>query len=162
MNEESDFYKILGINKNATHDEIRKSYKKLVLKFHPDKNPTDEAPIIFRKIQTAYETLSDPEKRRKYDQFDGIDNSNEIKYIFMRYQELVNELCEKYQISDDDKEQIYNLFDLNDYQDEIHNNNINAAYQKLYTKIWSKSSEIIAKNHPYISNIVNFFCKWLI
>ena len=65
---ERDFYKILEIKKNASPADIKKSYRKLSLKYHPDKNPDDEtAKSKFQDISSAYEVLSDPDKRRKYD-----------------------------------------------------------------------------------------------
>ncbi|RMD48838.1 MAG: J domain-containing protein [Ignavibacteria bacterium] len=64
-----DYYKILGVDKNATQDEIKKAYRKLALKYHPDKNPGDKAAEEkFKEITEANEVLSDPEKRIKYDQ----------------------------------------------------------------------------------------------
>jgi curved DNA-binding protein len=63
-----DYYKILGVNKSASQDEIKKQYKKLLLKYHPDKNPGDpSAESKFKDVAEAYEVLSDTEKRRKYD-----------------------------------------------------------------------------------------------
>jgi curved DNA-binding protein len=65
-----DYYKILGINKNATQEEIKKAYRKLARKHHPDLNPNDKnAKSVFQQINEANEVLSDPEKRKKYDQF---------------------------------------------------------------------------------------------
>lgn len=65
-----DYYNLLEINKNATQDEIKKSYRKLALKCHPDKNPNNkEAEEKFKEISAAYKILSDPEKRKMYDQF---------------------------------------------------------------------------------------------
>src|SRR5882757_353368 len=65
-----DYYKILGINKNATQDEIRAAYRKLARKHHPDLNPDDkEANKKFQQVNEANEVLSDPEKRKKYDQY---------------------------------------------------------------------------------------------
>jgi DnaJ-class molecular chaperone len=68
--EETDYYKILGVKRGATEDQIKKAFKKLAVRFHPDKNQDnpEEAKIKFQKIANAYETLSDPEKRRIYDQ----------------------------------------------------------------------------------------------
>ncbi|MBK5279306.1 MAG: J domain-containing protein [Bacteroidia bacterium] len=64
-----DYYKILGINKSATDDDVKKAYRKLARKFHPDLNPNDTAAKTnFQKINEANEVLSDPEKRKKYDQ----------------------------------------------------------------------------------------------
>src|ERR1700712_2767238 len=65
-----DYYSTLGVGKNATEDEIKKAYRKLARKFHPDLNPTDkEANKKFQQINEANEVLSDPEKRKKYDQY---------------------------------------------------------------------------------------------
>lgn len=63
-----DYYKVLGVSKNATQDEIKKAYRKLAVKYHPDKNPDNkEAEKKFQEVNEANEVLSDPEKRKKYD-----------------------------------------------------------------------------------------------
>ena len=65
-----DYYKILGINKDASPEEIKKVYRKLARKLHPDLNPDDkEAQKKFQQVNEANEVLSDPEKRKKYDQY---------------------------------------------------------------------------------------------
>jgi curved DNA-binding protein len=65
-----DYYKILGIDKNATQKDIKNAYRKLARKYHPDLNPNDkDAKKNFQQINEANEVLSDPEKRKKYDQF---------------------------------------------------------------------------------------------
>src|SRR5919206_2976639 len=65
-----DYYKVLEIDKNATAEEIKKAYRKLARKLHPDLNPNDkEANKRFQQINEANEVLSDPEKRKKYDQY---------------------------------------------------------------------------------------------
>lgn len=64
-----DYYKVLGVDKNATVDEIKKAYRKLALKYHPDKNPNNKAAEEkFKEINEANEVLSDPEKKKKYDE----------------------------------------------------------------------------------------------
>lgn len=65
-----DYYKILGVDKNASQEDVKKAYKKLARKYHPDLNPDDpEAHRKFQEINEANEVLSDPEKRKKYDQY---------------------------------------------------------------------------------------------
>jgi len=65
-----DYYKVLGVSRTATEDEIKKAFRKLARKHHPDLNPDDkEANKLFQQINEAYEVLSDPEKRKKYDQY---------------------------------------------------------------------------------------------
>jgi curved DNA-binding protein len=71
-----DYYKVLGVSSTATPEEIKKAYRKLALKYHPDKNKGDKSAVTkFTDINEANEVLSDPEKRKKYDQF-GADFKN--------------------------------------------------------------------------------------
>lgn len=65
-----DYYEILGVSKSASDDEIKKAYRKLAIKYHPDKNPDDKsAEEKFKEAAEAYEVLSNPEKRQRYNQF---------------------------------------------------------------------------------------------
>merc|ERR1712154_119401 len=69
-----DYYKVLGVAKGASDDEIKKAYRKMALKYHPDKNKSPGAEEKFKEIAEAYEVLSDPKKREIYDKFgeDGL------------------------------------------------------------------------------------------
>lgn len=70
MSSKRDYYDILGVGKNASANEIKKAYRKLAIKYHPDKNPDDaEAEAKFKEAAEAYEVLSNPDKKAKYDQF---------------------------------------------------------------------------------------------
>ena len=70
-----DYYEVLGVDKKASADDIKRTYRRLAVKYHPDKNPGDkEAEAKFKECAEAYEVLSDSEKRQRYDQFghDGL------------------------------------------------------------------------------------------
>lgn len=74
--EYKDYYKILGVDKNATEEDIKKAYRKLALKYHPDRNAGDkQAEERFKEINEANEVLSDPQKRSRYDQLSNSYNS---------------------------------------------------------------------------------------
>ena len=76
MAEKRDYYEVLGVAKTASADEIKSAYRKLAMKYHPDRNPGDEsAKAKFQEASEAYEVLSNPEKRQRYDQFghQGVD-----------------------------------------------------------------------------------------
>ena len=69
MSDKKDYYEILGVKKDATEQEIKKAYRKLAIRWHPDKNPDnkEEAEERFKEISEAYSVLSDPKKRQEYD-----------------------------------------------------------------------------------------------
>ena len=71
MAEKRDYYEVLGVNKNATDEELKKAFRKLAKKYHPDANPDnkEEAEKKFKEVNEAYEVLSDSQKRQMYDRF---------------------------------------------------------------------------------------------
>jgi len=109
-----DYYAILGVSRNADADEIKRAYRRLARKYHPDMNPGDRrAEATFKDVNEAYEVLSDPEKRQKYDRFgqywkqagqpqtwsSGTGGSNFENFEFGRYssfEEFVNELLGRF------------------------------------------------------------------
>ena len=84
MSAKRDYYEVLGVSKSSSVDEIKKQYRKLALKFHPDRNKSEEAPEHFKEISEAYAVLSDSEKRQLYDQHGhaGVDGRYSSEDIF--------------------------------------------------------------------------------
>jgi molecular chaperone DnaJ len=91
-----DYYEVLGIQRNASGDEIKKAYRKLALQYHPDRNPGDKAAEeSFKEAAEAYEVLSDTEKRQLYDRFghaglqqtgfQGFRDFDDIFFVVWRY-----------------------------------------------------------------------------
>lgn len=86
-----DYYEVLGVGKNASVDDIKRAYRRMAIKYHPDKNPDDkEAEAKFKECAEAYEVLSDPEKRGRYDQFghEGLRGMGMRDYQHMRWQDI--------------------------------------------------------------------------
>ena len=96
MSTRLNYYEVLGVRKNANQEEIKRAYVKLARRYHPDKNPGDEeAERKFREASEAYEVLSDPEKRKLYDEsgVKGVRDSgflgfNNMEDIFNRFEDI--------------------------------------------------------------------------
>ena len=79
MAQKKDYYEILGVDKNVSDEDLKRSYKKLALKYHPDRNPNNkEAEAKFKEINEAYSVLSDSQKRHQYDTFGTVDNMGDM------------------------------------------------------------------------------------
>jgi molecular chaperone DnaJ len=86
-----DYYEVLGVGKTASDADIKRAYRRMAMKYHPDKNPDDKgAEEKFKECAEAYEVLSDPEKRKRYDQFghDGLRGIGMRDYQHMRWQDI--------------------------------------------------------------------------
>ncbi len=165
--ESYDLYKILGVTQNSSKQEIRESYKKLVIKWHPDKNRKKIAGDMFKKIQIAYEILSDDKKREQYDNLNKNDDlskndnlgNNLVKFIFIKYYEIILEICNKYHLSESDKTDILALFDPIDYKESLDTGDLNDLNNKIMTKIVCSFPNLIIKDisttHPHIGSFLS-------
>lgn len=87
-----DLYSILGVTKSASQDEIKTAYRKLAMKYHPDKNPGNkEAEEMFKKISSAYDVLGDETKRRQYDSTGYYGQQNQSQSQYGSYQNAYND-----------------------------------------------------------------------
>lgn len=160
LNNNNDCYDTLGIEKNATIEEITKAYKLGVKKYHPDRNNSPDAANEFRKIQTAYEILSNSYTKKKYDEFENLSDDEFIKYIYEKYIEMVIDTVEMFNLDNDDKQILISLFKVEDYQEEIKNSDYEAIINKFSTNIAYYAPKIAIKkintNYPLISPIINY------
>ena len=115
-----DYYDVLGVQKGASDDELKKAYRKLAMKYHPDRNSDDpNAPDKFKEASEAYEVLSDNSKRSSYDQFghDGVDAHlvlAEDHRVLMIFSEIFSEIFSVVAILSEEgnvqiKAQIFNI-----------------------------------------------------
>ena len=96
MAEKRDYYEVLGVDRNASSEEIKKAYKKMAIKYHPDKNPGNkEAEEKFKEAAEAYAVLSDADKKAKYDRFGhaGVDGAGpDFSGGFGNLNDILNDL----------------------------------------------------------------------
>ena len=92
MSRKRDYYEVLGVQRNATTDEIKNIYRKLALKFHPDRNKSPEAEEKFKEISEAYAVLSDNEKRKRYDKYGHVGPDEAFRGSESNFEEIFKDM----------------------------------------------------------------------
>jgi DnaJ-class molecular chaperone len=124
-----NLYDILGVSKDASHDEIKSSYRTLAKKYHPDKNKDPDAIDRFKEVQSAYEILSDGQKRHEYDSLtssEKLELYDALKSYFStvapNYADTYNEFVKNYYGDEDELKNDVNMFNLKGIYDKFFNN----------------------------------------
>lgn len=138
MAQNKDYYEILGVDRNVSDEELKRSYKKLALKYHPDRNPNNkEAETKFKEINEAYSVLSDPKKRQQYDTYGTIDDdfggmNMNAEDIFAQFMKMHNNFG--FGFDDEPRQRVYKgqdkILKVNITLKEIYNN---ATKDIVYT-----------------------------
>ena len=146
-----DYYSILQVKPDAELPDIRKSYKKLAIKYHPDKNNDGDSHAKFVDINTAYQVLSDENRRSEYDRlniyqrgqlYDLLKESFEHLNIFSENQELFKSIVEYY------------YGDESDFKEDINNFNFKNIYNKFYTKLTQFDFELDSSDYCFDNDII--------
>lgn len=139
-----EYYKILGVEKNSDLNDIKKAYKKLAIKWHPDKNKSKEAEEKFKQINEAYSVLSDENKRYKYDSNINFTNNLDPFDIFNTFFEM--------NISNFNRQNRYNNMNNNintnnlfDFISHFENMNINNNFTSVSTQTIIKNGQVYKK-----------------
>lgn len=153
-----NYYQILGVNQNSSKQEIKNIYKKLVLKYHPDKNKHNTS-SYFLKIKEAFEVLSNDNKRREYD---NIINKQETIFLNLDYYyETIIEICNQYELDEHEKKEIFTVLNLDDYKNDIINYGIDFANNKLMDKLFIFIPKItinkLGKQYSFLQPLLNLF-----
>lgn len=161
----NDYYSILGISKNATQEEIKKAYRNLAFKYHPDRNPDDkQAEEKFKKISEAYDTLGDEKKRAEYDRFGsaGTSYNSENSYYQNSYQNYYQQ--QSYSDPFGSEDSFWQWFNSSAGQNSRRNSSYYYGYgnsQKNYSKksLWT---EFFMKVGQIFIGLFFFRFSWII
>ncbi len=159
--EETDFYRILELDRTASSSQIRSSYIRLVKKYHPDRNSHTNTTKLFQKIQVAYETLSDVNKKIEYDNLSKSKHGPELKKLFLLYQIAIVQMCERYNLSDKIKNELLALFNPNDYHSELEQGDLISAHKKLVDILQKFILNQIIVNYPCFYSVLHSFSTFL-
>lgn len=154
-----DYYKILGVNKNSSYEEIRKNYKELAIKYHPDKNKNPDANEKFKEINEAYKTLSDPNSKAQYDNMFERGQYNDINNMFsMNFEKAMKMFNDMFNNNSLGRNMfIFPTINLSQMQNNIQNNrqiNPNIHFTAISTNIVNiknKDGKIITKQNVKIN-----------
>jgi len=136
-----DYYTILEINHTASKEEIKKAYKKLVLKYHPDKNTNKESHNKFIDINTAYNILIDDNKRKEYDKLETEDKIELYNY-------LKNNILSKYGLYNNILNILEELYGKEDFINDVNNFNIKKLYNNFIDKLNNIKYTDLINNEP--------------
>jgi len=135
--ENEDFYSLLGVEKNASQEDIKKAYRKLALQYHPDKNQgSEESEERFKQISAAYEILSDPDKRQRYDNRDSM-NGFGPGFPGFDIGDIMNGI-------------FFNHFDINDQRNNMKQANIIANVDVDIMDVFNGAEKIISYHRTKI------------
>ncbi|QGR53831.1 DnaJ domain-containing protein [Moumouvirus maliensis] len=153
-----NYYQILGVKQNSSKQEIKNIYKKLVLKYHPDKNKNDTS-SYFLKIKEAFEVLSNDDKRNEYDL---LIKKEEITFFNLNYYyETIIEICDQYELDEYEKKEIFTVLNLDDYKNDIINYGNNIANEKLMDKLLIFIPKFtlnkLKKQYSFLQPLLNLF-----
>lgn len=151
-----DYYDVLGINKNATPDEIKKAYRKMAMQFHPDKNPNDKnAETQFKEAAEAYEVLSDDQKRSNYDQFghQGVEGMGHAGHGFHSMEDIFTQFGD---IFGQGHSNIFSNFFHNDSQHSHQNgNSLRIQLEISFKESFTGTTKIVEINRNEICSDCN-------
>lgn len=152
----NNYYQILGINQNASQDEIKKAYRKLALKYHPDKNK--KTLEKFKEINLAYVTLIDNEKRFVYDSEIKKKSYHNLKEKYSYHIELLNETCDYYNISEEDKQKLIDII-MSNFSIDGNNSENEMKILNLFNDITENIINKNLSNNSYFSGITGYLLK---
>lgn len=161
----SDYYSVLGISKNATQEEIKKAYRNLAFKYHPDRNPDDKtAEEKFKKISEAYDVLGDEKKRAEYDQFGSASTNynSENSYYQNNYQNYYQRQAYSDPFGSEDS--FWQWFNSSAGQNSGRNTNYYYEYRKTEQSYSKKSlwTEFFMKIGQIFIGLFFFRFSWII